>query len=103
MSALGGSDDPRWTSGFRLAADVDLLFHDAQYTDDEYAARIGWGHSSVRQAVSFANRVGAKRLALFHHDPDHDDLWLDQLVDEARTESGTTQVDAAREGLVVEV
>jgi phosphoribosyl 1,2-cyclic phosphodiesterase len=101
--ALGGSDDPRWTSGFQLAADVDLLFHDAQYTDDEYAARVGWGHSSVRQAVSFANRVSAKRLALFHHDPDHDDIWLDRLVDEARTETRTTQVDAAREGQVVEV
>jgi phosphoribosyl 1,2-cyclic phosphodiesterase len=101
--ALGGSADPRWTSGFGLAAGVDLLFHDAQYTDDEYVARVGWGHSSVRQAVSYANLVGAKRLVLFHHDPDHDDLWLDRLVDEARTQTGTTQVDAAREGQVIEV
>jgi phosphoribosyl 1,2-cyclic phosphodiesterase len=101
--ALGGSGDPRWTSGFRLAADVDLLFHDAQYTDDEYASRVGWGHSSVRQAIAFANRVGARRLALFHHDPDHDDNLLDRLVDEARSESGTTQVDAAQEGWVVDV
>jgi phosphoribosyl 1,2-cyclic phosphodiesterase len=45
--ALGGSSDPRWTSGFRLASGVDLLIHDAQYTDDEYAVRIGWGDSSV--------------------------------------------------------
>ncbi|MGH2357711.1 MAG: MBL fold metallo-hydrolase, partial [Candidatus Limnocylindria bacterium] len=101
--ALGGSSDPRWISGFRLAADVDLLFHDAQYTDGEYTARLGWGHSSMRQAVSFANRVGAKRLALFHHDPDHDDDHLDRLVAEAQAASTVTEVGGAREGEVYEV
>jgi phosphoribosyl 1,2-cyclic phosphodiesterase len=101
--ALGGSSDPRWTSGFQLAAGVDLLFHDAQYTDDEYATRVGWGHSSVRQAVEFAETVGAKRLVLFHHDPDHDDDQIDRLIAEARTHGKATKVDAAREGMVIEV
>ncbi len=41
-----------WTSGHDLAAGVDLLIHDAQYTSDEYDARVGWGHSSVEQAAA---------------------------------------------------
>jgi phosphoribosyl 1,2-cyclic phosphodiesterase len=96
--ALGGSDDPRWTSGFALAEGTDLLVHDAQYTSAEYAERVGWGHSSVSQAVSFANRAGVKHLVLFHHDPDHDDAFIDRLVAEAREMSATTKVSAAREG-----
>jgi phosphoribosyl 1,2-cyclic phosphodiesterase len=100
---LGGSTDPRWTSGFALAAGVDLLVHDAQYTEDEYAARVGWGHSSVAQAVAFAMRAGAKRLALFHHDPDHDDAILDGLLDAARRLSdGQMSVLAAAQDAVIE-
>jgi phosphoribosyl 1,2-cyclic phosphodiesterase len=101
--ALGGSSDTRWTSGFELANGVDLLIHDGQYTDVEYAARVGWGHSSVTQAVDFARRVAAKRLALFHHDPNHDDALVDELVREAQALSGGVDVFAAQEGSAVEV
>ena len=69
-----------WVSGYSLARDVDLLIHDAQYTDDEYDERIGWGHSSIRQAFEFARLAGAHRLAPFHHDPTHDDDTLDRLI-----------------------
>jgi phosphoribosyl 1,2-cyclic phosphodiesterase len=101
---LGGSTDPRWTSGFGLASGVDLLVHDAQYTEDEYASRVGWGHSSVAQAVSFAMRAGAKRLALFHHDPAHDDATLDGLLDEARRLThGHASVLAAQQDAVIEL
>jgi phosphoribosyl 1,2-cyclic phosphodiesterase len=101
--ALGGSEDPRWTSGFALAAGADLLFHDAQYTDDEYAARVGWGHSSVAQAVTYGARAGVRHLVLFHHDPEHDDAWLDRLRAEAQVMGGTMRVSAAREGATYEV
>jgi ribonuclease BN (tRNA processing enzyme) len=75
--ALGGLDGSRrWTSGYRLAAGVDLLLHDGQYTDDEYHRRVGWGHSSIRHAVAFAGLCGVRRLGLIHHDPDHDDIAL---------------------------
>ena len=57
-----------WISGAAVAEDADLLFHDAQYFAEEYDDRIGWGHSSVDDAVAFA-RVGARRLVLFHHEP----------------------------------
>ena len=72
-------DRPEWLSGFELARDADLLIHDAQYTDDEYAGHMGWGHSGISDTVAFARRAGAERLALFHHDPLHDDEALDAL------------------------
>lgn len=101
--ALGGSEAPRWTSGHGLAANADLLLHDAQYTDEEYRQRVGWGHSSFRQTVAFAKRAGVRQLVLFHHDPEHDDESLDRLVDEARAASGGMNVVAAREGESYEV
>src|ERR671916_629890 len=60
---------PLWDEGVELhvwgppvAAGVDVLLHDAQYFEDEYEARIGWGHSSVADAVAFTRTVGARRL-----------------------------------------
>jgi ribonuclease BN (tRNA processing enzyme) len=73
-----------WTSGFELAAGVDLLIHDAQYTDAEYPQRVGWGHSTITHALRFAAAAGVKRLVTFHHDPGHDDRVLDRLTEEAR-------------------
>jgi phosphoribosyl 1,2-cyclic phosphodiesterase len=72
-----------WISGYDIAANVDLLIHDAQYTDEEYERCIGWGHSTYRHAFEFAARVGAKRIVPFHHDPSHDDEMLDRLFDHA--------------------
>jgi phosphoribosyl 1,2-cyclic phosphodiesterase len=56
-----------------FAAGADLLIGDAQYTDQEYPARIGWGHSPLTAAVSLGIAAGARSLALFHHDPMHGD------------------------------
>ncbi len=72
-----------WTSGHSLAAGVDLLVHDAQYDDDEYLARVGWGHSTLRRSIEFASLTGAAKLVLFHHDPSHDDARLDAMVGRA--------------------
>ncbi len=85
--ALGLRDgrwlEPEWTSGYDLAEGADLLIHDAQYTDEQYARCTGWGHSTIRQAIEFAAHVGAKKLVLFHHDPSHDDKTLDRLIADA--------------------
>jgi ribonuclease BN (tRNA processing enzyme) len=78
-------DSPEWTSGYDLAAGVDLLIHDSQFSPAEYAQRAGWGHSTVAHALQFAARAGVKRLVTFHHDPGHDDATLDRLIDEARS------------------
>lgn len=87
-----------------LCRDVDLLIHDAQYTDDEFLAKADWGHCTVDFAVEVAVRAGARRLALFHHDPSHDDATLDRLADHARTLTTGTPVQEviiAAEGLSV--
>jgi phosphoribosyl 1,2-cyclic phosphodiesterase len=85
--ALGVRDFPRepdWTSGVSLAAGVNLLIHDAQYSDAEYEEHVGWGHSSYSQALAFAALAGVERMVAFHHDPAHDDSTLDHLIDEAK-------------------
>jgi phosphoribosyl 1,2-cyclic phosphodiesterase len=80
--ALGSSLaelEREWISGFDLASGADLLIHDCQYTDDEYPHHVGWGHSGMNDALTFARRVDAKRVLLFHHDPLHADDYLDRL------------------------
>jgi phosphoribosyl 1,2-cyclic phosphodiesterase len=93
-----------WTSGQALAEEADLLIHDAQYTDAEYAARVGWGHSSVAHALEFAALARARHLVAFHHDPGHDDATVERLTAEAIAQAAPAfAVTAAAEGAVFEV
>jgi phosphoribosyl 1,2-cyclic phosphodiesterase len=80
-----------------LARDADLLIHDGMFSDEEYEARKGWGHSSVSTAIEVAERAGAKRLALFHHNPDATDEVIDAVVEAAR-ERTSIPMEAASEG-----
>jgi ribonuclease BN (tRNA processing enzyme) len=84
--ALTGIADrtPDWISGAAIANDADLLLHDAQYFDDEYEQRIGWGHSSVDDAVAYGRALGARRVVLFHHEPQHSDDVLATLEERAK-------------------
>jgi phosphoribosyl 1,2-cyclic phosphodiesterase len=103
--ALGG-DFPRagaWTSGFDLSNDVDVLIHDFQYTEAEYDDRAGWGHSSIPQALQFATQVEARRLISFHHDPDHDDIALRLIHDEALSTGLPFELIPGTGGLTVDV
>jgi len=72
--------DPEWISGYNLAHGASLLVHDCQYTDEEYPDHLGWGHSSLTDALTFAHRVEAERTLLFHHDPLHSDDRLDVVA-----------------------
>src|SRR5919204_166305 len=106
--ALAGAIEgrpPEWISGASIADEADLLIHDAQYFDEEYEHRIGWGHSSVDDAVAFTHAVGARRLLLFHHEPRHADGALARLEMRARSLAGGDGVEPtlAREGMVVEL
>src|SRR6185312_11585921 len=94
-------DDPHWISGWALAAGADLLLHDSQYTDEEYAHRVGWGHSSVTHAAAFARAAGVRQLAMFHHDPMRSDQALDALYDQVAEAVQDVQEPPliAREGL----
>lgn len=73
--------DPNWISGYDIAKEVDLLIHDAQYSDEDYANKIGWGHSCFSHAIQFADLVKAKKLLFFHHDPNHTDKELEALAE----------------------
>lgn len=93
-----------WTSGYGLAAAADLLIHDAQYSDEEYADRIGWGHSSLKQAFEFAALAEVKHLVPFHHDPEHDDDALDRLINETvKAMAPSFIVTPGREGATFEL
>jgi ribonuclease BN (tRNA processing enzyme) len=93
-----------WTSGMALAAEADLLIHDSQYTDAEYAEHVGWGHSSIEQAVAFAERAGVRRLVTFHHDPGHSDADLESMHSVARTRQRMTfELIPGKEGMNIGV
>jgi phosphoribosyl 1,2-cyclic phosphodiesterase len=97
-------DPGEWISGHALARDADLLVHDGQYTHDEYRGTRGWGHSTVDDALRFARRADARRVAIFHHDPHHDDVTLDAIAGAADAAwDGDGELTFAREGDVVEM
>jgi len=105
--ALGERTFPRekeWTSGYALAEGADLLIHDAQFTEEEYQNRVGFGHSSIRQAFQFAELTRVKHFAPFHYDPTHTDDELDFVFAETMAELQPSYgVTPSREGLSLEV
>jgi phosphoribosyl 1,2-cyclic phosphodiesterase len=105
--ALTGIDDRSldWISGAAIAEGADLVLHDAQYFEDEYEQRVGWGHSSVDDALSFAQAVGARQTLLFHHEPQHSDDALQRLEGRALSLVGGdgARASLAREGMSLEL
>ena len=85
----------------RLAEDADILIYDAQYTPEEYPNKVGWGHSTWQAGVTLAAAAGVKTLFLFHHDPTHDDAFMDDL--EKRARMSFPQLHVAREGTIIDV
>lgn len=86
-----------------FVANADLLVHDSMYTDQEYATRAGWGHSTFEQSVRLAEEAGVKKLLLFHHDPTRWDDELDTIVarlrDSALARGARLDIEAAAEGV----
>ena len=63
-----------------LAKGASLVILDTTYTDEEYPSHAGWGHSTWQQGIKLADAAGVERLCLFHHDPEHDDAFMDQVA-----------------------
>lgn len=86
---------------------ADLLFHDAQYSDEEYMLTRGWGHSTFGDAMDLAIEAGVKRLGLVHHDPDRTDDDLDRQVEvcreRIRSVGAAVECLAAAEGMVIDL
>jgi phosphoribosyl 1,2-cyclic phosphodiesterase len=105
--ALGNRRFPQskeWTSGHDLAEGVDLLIHDSQYSDEMYRTHAGFGHSSLKHALRFAELACVHSFMPFHHDPSHSDELLDRMVEQAVGElQPPFPVTPGQEGLVVEL
>jgi phosphoribosyl 1,2-cyclic phosphodiesterase len=86
---------------------ADLLFHDAQYTDEEYKRTRGWGHSNMADATDLAIEAQVKRFALFHHDLDRSDDDLDRQIENCRKRirqaGSAVECFGAAEGMVLEL
>jgi phosphoribosyl 1,2-cyclic phosphodiesterase len=84
---------------------ADLLIADAQYTDEEYPKKRGWGHARANTVVDLARQAGVAQCALFHHDPMHSDDMVDQkiAIAEARVARAgdKTVIFGAREGMAL--
>jgi phosphoribosyl 1,2-cyclic phosphodiesterase len=88
-----------------LAKDVDVLIYDAAYTDEEYystkSSKVGWGHSTWQEAVKLAKAANVKKLVIFHHDPLHNDDFLDQVGEQVAQRFPDSLM--AREGLSIQL
>jgi len=86
---------------------ADLLIADGQYTEKEYPSKVGWGHSSIQLLLDIAYQAHVKQLAIFHHDPQHSDKFLDELWMKSRSKfhSDYKKMDVfwAREGLTLAI
>ena len=84
-----------------LADHADLMVYDATFTEDKIKSRIGWGHSTWLRGIRLADQARVKHLCLFHHDPSHDDDFMDTLAAEANdAREGTV---TAREGQIIDL
>jgi phosphoribosyl 1,2-cyclic phosphodiesterase len=104
------NEPAKWIRGERMidpkqiefVRNADILIADSQYGPNEYEQHLGWGHGCVDDVVELACRAEVRRLFLFHHDPDHDDLHVASLVDRARKSAkernARLRIDGAREG-----
>jgi phosphoribosyl 1,2-cyclic phosphodiesterase len=88
-------------------AGADLLIADGMFSEEEYPSRVGWGHASIPAVIDVASKSGVKQLAIFHHDPQHSDKYLDDLWVKYRSRylAGPPKMDLfwAREGLTLAV
>ncbi|MEO5891904.1 MAG: MBL fold metallo-hydrolase [Ferruginibacter sp.] len=85
----------------KFAENADLLIHDGQYTETEYLKYKGWGHSTCNQAIEVAKRANVKKLIITHHDPDHDDDFLENMEEKCKKEFPNCTF--AKEGMEVVV
>jgi phosphoribosyl 1,2-cyclic phosphodiesterase len=85
----------------RLIEGADLVIYDSTYTEAEFSQHIGWGHSTWNEGMRLCRAAGARRLAIFHHEPDHDDAFMAKL--EAEATAAWDGIVVAREGMTLQL
>ena len=78
---------------------ADLVIYDSTYTDEEFPNFVGWGHSTWQEGVRLCTQAKVGRLVVFHHDPSHDDAFMDRVA--AAAEAARPGTIVAREGLIL--
>jgi phosphoribosyl 1,2-cyclic phosphodiesterase len=86
-------------AGAEIAQGADVLIHDAQYTREEYDARVGWGHSALDDFAAYVGRTQPGRSLMFHHDPSHGSAELERMLAAAKGHSEDVPVELASEGM----
>ncbi|HEV2349594.1 MAG TPA: response regulator [Terriglobia bacterium] len=90
-----------------FARGADIYIREAQYTEQEYTLKKGWGHSTFHDAVRTAALAEVRRLVIFHHEPMHTDEFMDDMMEECqhtiRANHHTFECFAAKEGDVMEI
>lgn len=84
-----------------LIQDADLVIYDSTYTEEEFPSKIGWGHSTWNEGVRLCRLANVKRMAIFHHEPDHFDDFMDKVAEEAHAEWAGSFV--CREGMCIDL
>ncbi len=84
-----------------LIEGADLVIYDSTYVEDEFPSKVGWGHSTWQEAVALCTSADVKQLSIFHHDPEHDDDFMDRVAEEAREKWSGASV--AKEGQIFEL
>jgi phosphoribosyl 1,2-cyclic phosphodiesterase len=77
----------------------DLVIYDSTYTEKEFTTKIGWGHSTWNEGLALCQAANVKKFAIFHHEPDHDDDFMDGI--EAEAQATWEHSFVTREGMVV--
>jgi phosphoribosyl 1,2-cyclic phosphodiesterase len=99
--------DRRDANIIELCRGADIMIYDSSYTDEEYPRYRGWGHSTWQEGVRLADAAEVGTLVIFHHDPSHDDNFMDDVAREAARRrpgtvaSGLPRVIVAHEGLII--
>jgi phosphoribosyl 1,2-cyclic phosphodiesterase len=84
-----------------LIEGADYVIYDCTYTEEEFPAKVGWGHSTWEEGMRLCKAAGASHLVIFHHDPDHDDGFMCQL--EATAKKAWDGCLVARDGMVIDL
>jgi len=93
------SDTKYFTPIIPIVKDVDLLYHEATFSDEHSERADKTHHSTAKQAAQIAVHSGAKRLIIGHFSNRYSDLNV--LLEEAKTVFEKTEI--AEEGRVFEV
>lgn len=99
----GDANSTRDEAIHALTTNADVLILDSQYTAEEYPHRREWGHSSMPAAIRCARNADARRVVLFHHDPSHDDEFLDRMAKDAlqNPKGHPMEISLASEGMEI--